>query len=181
MDGDDPQPGLDNDGVEGLTDINNGVEDRLSGTPVAECAASSGHLPWVTLATAAQDAWGNRLNYALTKSYGNPATGFSNASVGDLQICSTSAGGCALGTVASNVPVVLVSYGPNGWNGRNVNNTTLAPPTSADEIENINSNPSYITRSPSKPGTAPGEFDDLVVWISSPLLFSRACPAGGCP
>ena len=180
MDGDDPQPGFDNDGVDGLTDINNGVEDRRSGTP-AVCAASSGHLPWVTLGTAAQDAWGNRLNYALTVSYGDPANGFSNADSGDLQICSTSVGGCISGTVASNVPVVLVSYGPNGWGGRNVNNTTLAMPTSADEIENINSNLSYITRSPSKPGTALGEFDDLVVWISKPLLLSRVCPAGGCP
>ena len=178
MDGDDPQQNVDNDGVQGLTDINNGVEDRYAS---GACTASSGHLPWVTLATADQDAWGNRINYALTTSYAHSASGFNNSSTGDLQVCGTSTGGCAFGTVASNVPVVLVSYGPNGWGGRNVNNTTLALPTSADEIDNINSNLAYVTRSPSKPGTTLGEFDDLVVWLADSLLKSRVCPSGGCP
>ncbi|MEQ1592121.1 MAG: prepilin-type N-terminal cleavage/methylation domain-containing protein [Thiobacillaceae bacterium] len=180
LSGTDPEPNLDNDGVDGLTDINNGVEDRLNGTP-GTCAAASGNLPWVTLATAAQDAWGNRLHYGLTLPYGHSITGFSNADPGDKQVCNTSTGGCAVGTVARDVPVVLTSYGSNGWGARTVNNTDMAAPTSADELENTDANNSYVNRVPSKPGSAAGEFDDLVSWISSSLLISRVCPGGGCP
>ena len=179
LSGSDPEPAVDNDGVDGKIDINNGVEDRLATT--GACATTSGNLPWVTLGTASQDAWGNRLYYAVTPGYGDPAIGFSNTSVGDKQICSTSVGGCAIGTVARDVPVVVISYGPNGWGARNVNNTTMAMPTSADELENVDLNNAFVTRSPTKPGSSTGEFDDLVVWISSPLLFSRVCAAGGCP
>ncbi len=178
---DDLEPAVDNDDVDGRTDINNGVEDRYkSGAQQGECIASSGNLPWVTLATAAQDAWGNRLRYAVTATYANPAVGFSNAAAGDKQICNTSTGGCPTGTVASNVPVVLISYGPNGWGALNINATTLAAPASADELENTDADNSYISRFPSKSDAAAGEFDDLVVWISKDLLISRVCQ-GGCP
>ncbi len=179
LNGLDPQPNLDNDGVDGLTDLNNGAEDRLNGTP-ALCASASGNLPWATLATAAQDAWGNRLHYAITAAYADSAAGFSNADNGDKQICTTSTGGCPIGTVASNAPVVLASYGPNGWGARNINATTLAVPTSADELENTDADNSYVSRSPTKADSAAGEFDDLVVWISKDLLISRVCQ-GGCP
>jgi hypothetical protein len=162
-----PCPDTDNDGKENRTG--------------SACSTTNGLFPWVDLGTAAQDAWGNRLHYSLTLAYGDTSTGFSNSSPGDNQVCNTSAGGCALGTVASNVPVVLVSYGPNGWGARTVNNTDMAAPTSADELENTNANNAYVSRTPSKSGSASGEFDDLVTWISSPLLISRVCPAGGCP
>lgn len=193
LSGVDPEPNLDNDGVDGLTDLNNGVEDRRPGTPVgspyvagAACAASSsdpasstGNLPWVTLGSAAQDAWGNRLRYMVTASFADSSTGFSSTNNGNLQVCSAS--GCAAVNVAGNVPAVLVSYGPNGWGGRNINGSTLAAPTSADEKENTNTDVNFVSRTPSKAGDASGEFDDLVVWISDSLLKSRVCPAGGCP
>ena len=193
LNGVDPEPNLDNDGVGGLTDLNNGVEDRRPGTPVGSpyvagvtCAASSsdpasstGNLPWVTLGSAAQDAWGNRLRYMVTASFADSSTGFSSTNTGNLQVCSAS--GCAVVNVAGNVPAVLVSYGPNGWGGRNINGNTLAAPTSADELENTNADGNFVSRSPSKAGDASGEFDDLVVWISDSLLKSRVCPAGGCP
>jgi len=172
----DPEPNQDNDGVNGLTDLNNGVEDRLHASP--SCAKSYGNLPWVTLGAAAQDAWGNRLHYSLTATYGNSSTGFSIASTGNNQVCTTSAGGCSTGTVASNVPAVLVSFGPNGWGARNVNGSKLTAPTSADELENTDADSSFVTHAPT---AAPQEFDDLVVWISDGLLRGRVCPAGGCP
>lgn len=187
LNGADPEPNQDNDGADGLTDLNNGVEDRYkTGSNINRCAAPSGNLPWVTLATAAQDAWGNRLHYSLTDAsattmYGNSSTGFSNSSTGNNQICTTSTGGCSTGTIASNVPVVLVSYGPNGWGARNINGNTLAAPTSADELENTDADTSFVSRAPTQSGVGGGEFDDLVVWISDGLLKSRVCPSGGCP
>jgi len=195
MNGTDPEPDVDNDGVNGKTDLNNGVEDRYTtGANAGSCTASSGNLPWVTLGTAAQDAWGNRIHYSLTNdpddpldssdthgTYGDSSIGFSNSSTGNNHVCITSAGGCGTGTVASNVPIVLVSYGSNGWGARNVNGTKLKDPTSDDEKENTDADTSFVSRSPSKAGDAAGEFDDLVVWISDGLLRSRVCPAGGCP
>lgn len=173
----DPQPNLDNDGMDGLIDLNNGAEDRLVGS--SACAASSGNLPWVTLGTAAQDAWGNRLRYQVTAAFADRATGFPATGGGDLQICSAS--GCATVNVAGNVPAVVLSYGQNGWGARNVSGKTLAAPTSANELENTNTDVNYVSRTPSKAGDAGGEFDDLVKWLSADQLRGRICPAGGCP
>lgn len=184
MKGDDPESGQDNDGDGTLTDLNNGLEDRYVNTTPGRCTAtaSTGNLPWVTLGTAEQDAWGNRLQYSVSANYAHSGSGFTNAFTGDRQICSTSTGGCASGTVARDVPAVVISFGPNGWGALNVNNSILANPTSNDELENININTAFVTRSPTKPGAAAGEFDDLVVWIPHPLLISRVCPTpGGCP
>jgi len=184
LNGTDPEPGLDNDGVDSLRDINNGVEDRQpgsSGSPYvagSSCAAPSGNLPWVTLGTAAQDAWGNRLQYAVTDTFTNSTTGFSSTTTGNLQVCSAS--GCATVDVAKDVPVVLLSYGPNGWGARNINGTTLRLPTSDDEKENTNGDDKFVSHSPIKPDATNKEFDDLVVWISDGLLKSRVCQ-NGCP
>lgn len=168
-----PCPDTDGDGRE-----------NLAGTT---CTNDSGFFPWVDLGTAAQDAWGNRLAYAIDRDYGNRGGGntFNNGSVGDKQICNSVAVACNVGNVAENLPVVLVSYGPNGWGARNVNGPTLQLPTSNDELENISTTPgldpdAYISHPPTRAPVP--EFDDLVVWISTPLLISRVCPPpGGCP
>lgn len=158
----------------------NGTENRPAN---AECLQPRGYFPWVSLGTGSQDAWGNRLWYEVTDPYSDATKGFSNASTGDIQICDAS--GCAK-TIASNIPVTLLSHGPNGWGALNINGNTLATPTSADELENnsalTNGNKVYISRTPSKADSALGEFDDLVTWISTPVLISRVCPSpGGCP
>lgn len=172
LDDDDPATTNDGDGIE---------ESRVGGV----CPQSAGYLPWITLGTGIQDAWGNRLRYAVTDAFSNSA-GFSNTSTGDLQICNSSANtgtsDCgALGNVAANVPVVLVSHGPNGWGARNINGTTLSDPSSNHEKENANTNnvdKEFVSRPPSN--DAASEFDDLVKWISADQLRGRICPAGGC-
>ena len=164
-----PCPDKDGDGVE---------EPRVGGA----CPQSEGYLPWVTLGTGIQDAWGNHLRYAVTDAFSNSA-GFSNTDTGDLQICNasanTGANDCTPGNVAANVPVVLVSHGPNGWGARNINGTTLANPSSNDEKENDDTVPppdkEFVSRTPSD------DFDDLVKWISADQLRGRICSAGGCP
>ena len=155
------------DGTEKTRDITNGA-----------CPTEEGYFPWVTLGTAAQDAWGNRILYRATAAFSN-SNGFQSTDNGDIQICSAS--GCPSGYLATNVPVVLVSFGPNGHGALSVNNTSQAAPTSADELENTNSDKFYISRVPTLAGTPSGEFDDLVVWIPSGLIRGRVCPSGGCP
>lgn len=176
----DSEPGVDNDGDGNLSDINNGHEDRKAdGT----CLQDTGNFPWVTLGTAAQDAWGNRLRYATHADLTNKTSGFhsdSKPTPGDSwnRVCSTN--GCAV-VVADDLPVVLLSHGANGWGALNVNGNTLAPPTSADEGGNVDADRRYVSRPPSRQGDAAGEFDDITTWLSFKVLLSRVCPAGGCP
>lgn len=178
-----PCPDKLDDGNPATTDDGDGIEDRVAGG----CAQSQGYLPWVTLGTGSQDAWGNRLRYAVTDAFSNSA-GFSNTNIGDLQICDTSANAGASdcganGNVAAKVPVVLLSHGPNGWGARNINGTTLANPSSNNERENANTtnnDKEFVSRAPSRANDPAGEFDDLVKWISADQLRGRICPAGGC-
>jgi prepilin-type N-terminal cleavage/methylation domain-containing protein len=162
----------------------NGIEDRQDGL----CAAEAGWFPWVTLGTAAHDAWGNRLRYAthddLTRAVENVGTsGFHIGSAPVAgnpwnQVCSEE--NCPDVDIAANVPVVLISHGPNGWGALNVSGAMLANPSadSTNELENLDVavDKFFNSRMPSD------EFDDLVTWLSFNVLINRVCPAaGGCP
>ena len=154
-----------------------GIENREAS---GACTVNVSWLPWVTLGTAAQDAWGNRLLYASQPEL-TDATGFSStpAPVGGYEVCSSQA--CATPDVAANVPVVVLSHGANGWGARNINGNTLSAPTGANELENLDADTRYVSRTPAKPGDASGEFDDLATWLSFNAIVSRVCPSGGCP
>jgi prepilin-type N-terminal cleavage/methylation domain-containing protein len=179
-------------------DRNNGLEDR---NPDGTCSSNFGNIPWATLGVGSQDAWGNRLHYRITNA--SPATpppgdlprygddvgeSFSSTSTGDNQICGSNVG-CsdpAKGDQASDVPVVIISYGPNSRGARNINLNptapTPAPPatTGLDEAENLDGDEFYVSRSASDVNHPGGEFDDLVVWIPHGLLISRVCGSIGC-
>lgn len=192
----DPAGDADKDGQP--DDRNNGLEDRnTDGT----CSSNFGNIPWATLGVGTQDAWGNRLHYRITNA--SPATpppndlprygddvgeSFSSTSTGDNQICGSNVGcsGLAKGDQASDVPVVIISYGPNSRGARNVNLSPTAPTptppaiTGPDEDENLDGDAFYVSRSASDANHSGGEFDDLVVWIPHGLLISRVCGSIGC-
>ena len=164
-----PCPDTDGDGTQNLDGAEN-------------CVAANGWLPWVDLGVAAQDAWGNRLRYAVSSPL-DTNSGFptSPAPTQPLVICSTHTCSPASPDVANNLAFVLVSLGPNGWGALNVNGNTLASPTSADEQDNLDSNRIYVSRASTKPGAASGEFDDLLKWVSYTQLIAGVCPTGsGC-
>lgn len=54
-----------------------GHEDRVSDT---QCSAYQGFLPWADLGAASQDAWGNRLGYAVVVQFIDRSNGFSASS-----------------------------------------------------------------------------------------------------
>jgi prepilin-type N-terminal cleavage/methylation domain-containing protein len=169
-----------------------GREDRNLGSQacieqVVGSGLSHGRVPWVDLGIAQQDAWGNRLLYAVNTVYSNKLSGFSSSTTPyyPLQICSTNT--CPIPYdpttlpnpyVASNVVFVVASLGPNGWGALNVNGNTLAAPTGANELENLDADEAYVSRAPTQVGGAGGEFDDLLVWVSYNLLKVRVCPTG---
>ncbi len=173
-----PCPDANADGIEEARDV------------AGDCPQRAGWLPWVTLGTASQDAWGNRLRYTTHEDLTNSNNGFFNGSEAAAtstwnHVCSLA--DCPTVDVAAGMPVVLVSHGPNGRGARNVNipfgspTPALPPGTSANEIENLDADHRYVSRPPSRPGDAAGEFDDLVAWLPFSVLINRVCPAGGCP
>lgn len=154
-----------------------GKENR---TVAGGCTGPDGLLPWVDLGIAPEDAWGNRLGYAVISQFADASTGFSASTTlpDPIAVCTTHTCNRLSPDVAGNVVFVLVSHGPNGWGARNVNGTTLATPTGLDELDNLDSNQVYISRSPTKPDAASGEFDDLTNWVSRDYLVARVCPTG---
>jgi len=160
---------------------NDGQEDFNAGT--GACNAQEGNIPWVTLGVAPTDSWGNRIHYAVSAAFSNraPAATMSLASVGTLTICPVAA--CTAATaVAINVPAVILSYGKNGWGAINSSTNALNPaPTSADEIEDTNGDAIFVSRSQTDVGSPAGEYDDIVVWLSSSVLFNRLVAAGKLP
>jgi prepilin-type N-terminal cleavage/methylation domain-containing protein len=170
-----PCPDTDNDGLE---------DARVAG---GSCSAMRGGLPWITLGVRGEDAWGNRYTYAVDPVYSNNVVGFAStpaATQANLDIFPNAS--CAAPTVQENVPVVVASHGPQGRGALNMNGGTPLAPTSvaADERQNLNvaigslpctNATSFVSHTPTD------DFDDLVMWLSSNELFSRVCPAGGCP
>jgi hypothetical protein len=183
-----PCPDKLDDGNSLTTDDGDGVADHIGADPTADCVKPYGYLPWVTLGVASQDAWGNRLRYAVTDAFSRSA-GFSNSDGGDLTVCDSSANAgtsdCAPGNVADKVPVVLLSHGPNGWGALNVSGKTLALIGGNGEKENYNTDTEFVSSPPYKPADGSAaeqakEFDDLVRWISTDQIRGRVCPSGGC-
>ncbi len=158
-----------------------GVEDRSG----SGCLNQIGSLPWVTLGAGDKDAWGNRLHYATVNAVTSSDSGISSSVTPAStwrQVCSSNS--CFSGNLAADVPVVLMSHGPNGKGARNyINGGYLAAPTGVNEVENLDGDLIYVSRAPFKPSNtseANLEFDDLLIWVSYPLLFPRVCPTG-CP
>lgn len=176
-----PCPDIDGDGVEDR----DGDDDACM--PVAGVIAPTGLLPWVDLGVASQDAWGNRLRYAVVADLASRTAGFSIAGAtppNPLVACSTNACAVAAPDVADNLALVLVSHGPNGWGAQNINNppgTLLAAPTGPDEAANLDTDRIYVSRAPTRPDAAAGEFDDRLSWISLSQLIARVCPTGCSP
>jgi len=164
-----PCPDISGDGTEDLIGL--------------RCANSHGFLPWVDLGVGYQDAWGNRLRYAVDRDLADPNKGFAKAvptAFPALIVCETHS--CD-DHVADDLAFVLISQGPNGRGAQNINNAwgiLQAAPTGPDEASNLadDENGQYVSRSATKADNINGEFDDLLVWVSYSLLVAKICPTG---
>ncbi len=176
-----------NDGIEDGTDNppTTGLSPRNTVTDDFEfCAVQVGNLPWATLGVDQFDAWGRPFVYSVTGTFADNTAGttcgtatagvsFELCSLGDMTIRDAA----ATNVVASNVPVVVYSYGANGEDFGGA-----TPPTSADELENwwtdaIDGNYIYADYNQ----TAANEFDDLFIWISPATLMYKMVHAERLP
>ena len=158
-----------NDGIEDGIVAGAGTSPRNAVNVFSACATSEGNLPWVTLDVAENDAWGNHFIYRVVDEFAddtdgtatctNPAVGisFCLASANDTGITINDENGAS---VATGVPVIVVSIGNNS-------SDALAN-LSATEAENQDNDATFVSADyNSSTGT---EFDDLLMWISPPLL-----------
>lgn len=143
----------------------------------------------------ALDVWGNRIRYAVssttwlggnarfTKAHvaGSATAAWSiTQAPADLVVCSeTPAGGGGVitcdantGLTNANTTVAIVfSTGKNGAGGGTGNN----------EARNLDGNALFVFRPPDSTAAAGGEFDDLMLWIPSSVLYGRMIAAGVLP
>ena len=167
-----------------------------------------GFAPAVTLGIApinAQgqllDAWEYPIRYAITNAkdasnnYYFTAANDSlkkrwnsgNSPNPDLQVCSTSTGltpntpdsaNCASEKALTNNAVVVIyslgkNYATGGSSGDEAHNPNPQTALTADRA--------FVFHEPMAPGTANGEFDDIVIWLSPNLLYNRLVAAGKIP
>ncbi len=155
---------------------NDGVEDFdvLTGF----CIAQEGNLPWATLSLPSNDSWGQQFIYRVTATYSNrsPQPTFSLLSaVGNLRVCNQQT--CSTPRLTDTAIAVIVSRGKN----RGICSTLPSPPACIDETANNDGNNDFVSHVQTASGSANGEFDDVVVWVSSNILFNRMVNAGQLP
>lgn len=160
-----------------------------------------GFLPGITLGLHPTDengyvidGWGNPIRYAVTDyrhtthcpdgcfTTTNGVKTAWNGSAGalllapDLNVCSTAAGADAAGNncaaaarLATNAVAVVLSRGKNGG----------AAPVGDDEQHNGDANRLFVSHTPTSGGA--NEFDDMLIWLSPNILYSRLIAAGRLP
>lgn len=171
------------------TSATNGVENPAT---CANDAACSGFIPWATLGVTKLDAWGKIIRYSVTPAFANASitlstvanrkvftrdqtTGATSYLIGQVGACTTALQ-CA--------PAVVFSHGKLRL-GTNDAGTAIADDTATnlDEDANNTGPTDYYQRTPTDSTAAAtgGEFDDLVTWLSSNILFNRMVAAGQLP
>lgn len=183
--------------------VSNGFESPAGGGVCTN--PFNGFLPAVTLGLSGVDTSGylvdawrlnqNRIRYAVTSAndsaFTTPngmhtlaqASGLA-ALASDLRVCASSTGisatQCATpettNVLSNNAVAIIYSLGGNAPAGG----------TGADESANPNANsanndPVFVSHYPVGPGGPGGEFDDLLIWLSPNILFSRMVAAGMLP
>jgi prepilin-type N-terminal cleavage/methylation domain-containing protein len=169
---------------------NSGVAAPDTGSDDCAADANDDHfLPAVTLGIGPTDsrgylvdAWNNPVRYRLTaynaavptehwtyaKNGRIKTVGMANLAP-DLRVCSTR--NCAAGTVlVANSVAVVFSTGRNG---------ASVPAIGTDEAENRDNDLDFVSRTSGSDGAS--TYDDLVIWLSPNILYSKMMTAGQLP
>jgi prepilin-type N-terminal cleavage/methylation domain-containing protein len=153
-------------------------------------AGLTGVLPWATLGLSETDAYGARITYRVDATFARQSPGagpfactaptqsaFAICSIGSLTVENLGGAGTPL---ASNIPAVLVSHGPNRLGSFNTSGAQTAA-GGADEAENSDGDVQFRAGARRDVGAAGGVFDDDVEWIVPSILMHRMVQAGRLP
>ena len=131
-------------------------------------STTQGNIPWVTLGIRNVDPWDQHYRYIVNNAFTTTFTLTTTPTgSGVIRVCEEAS--CA-NLLGNNLPAVVYSYGKNG---------TTQPPTSDDELENADSDTTFVSHTYSD--VAGSEFDDLVYWVSSSVLMGRMVAAAKLP
>lgn len=138
------------------------------------------------------DGWNNPVRYAVNEKIGafnyalTTTNGMKNATISSLAaanllyVCSSKTGitpaSCGTPTpptikLTDKAPALVYSLGKNGSSAG----------AGLDEAANGDNDPVFVSHEQTQLGAANGEFDDIVVWLSSGMLISRMVAAGQLP
>lgn len=157
-----------------------GREDRAGG----DCSANTGALPWRDLGLGSRDAWGFPLIYHVDPVFASSGDPFELDEPPPSVVTVEDGNGEELAAT----PAVILSVGPQGgqvWTTGGCpgsdSDGAITDGFSDDETANCDGDDRFIRtgyRTASAPG---GRFDDMVVWLSAPLLKARLVEAGELP
>ncbi len=157
------------------------------------------------------DVWGNPIRYSVTTSDTNAFTtlftvpgagGMQDVGMAalspDLFICdgdSALVNTCDAGvtTLINNAPFVVLSLGkdgsafvtnlaPNSDQGENAGEATVPVNATGENLAyTVGNGNAFVSKSYSSVGSTAGQFDDLIIWESPYILYSRMMEAGQLP
>lgn len=149
-----------------------GAENRSGGACVGAGTSMQGVLPWATLGVPETDAWGRRFTYRVTAAFADDPVGMQASFLitegGNVLVTNGAT------TIGDTIPAIVVSHGKNGLGAFQSNGTQLAG-AAGDELENINNNLTFVSR------THAPDFDDVLTWVSANVLKSRMVAANRLP
>ena len=163
----------------------------VNGAERVQCAneaACTGFIPWETLGVRKTDAWGKLIRYSVTPGFsGGTTVGTDNpialttAPSKIVRTRNSSAAADAL--LANGVPTVIYSHGKRNFGTDNMGNVLPnGAANNADEIVNDSGPTTFYSRMISTDTALPGgEYDDIVTWIPTTVLFNRMIAAGRLP
>lgn len=191
-----PCPDNDRDGEE---DLVGGIGPACDAGP--DTFVEFGFLPWVDLGVQGEDTWGRLYQYRVHSAFvfqstpGTPApnpTGLDLQDTPDINVDDYN-DSKALVRIANDVAAVILSLGPNGNGGTNIDGDAIgdAPPSNTNEASNIDGDEDFVSRNHTPvtqpcndaAGSAPlfCEFDDVLTWVPPSLLFLRMVEGGALP
>lgn len=155
---------------------NDGIEDFNA---AGNCIVYDGNLPWATLSLPKVDSWGQPLAYHVTTAFAQrlPLNLFGLGSSGVIRICNEAA--CSAPRLTDVAVATIISKGKN----IGICSTLPSLPACVDERANDDGNNDFVSHEPRvSTALSPNvEYDDLVDWLSSSVLFNRMVAAGNLP
>jgi prepilin-type N-terminal cleavage/methylation domain-containing protein len=176
-----------------------GVESPTGGACGTPCTCTNnfdGLVPGRTLGVGPTDsngyvvdAWNHQIHYAITNGAGNAFTTSATLIAGTmsladptwLSVCSTATGITAASCntapeLTHRAVAVIYSTGKNGGSGGAEPDEAANP-----NPQSANNDPVFVSHDAVTAGAANGEFDDIMIWISPYVLYSRMITAGRLP